>query len=125
MASEPTGPYDSGEEVAGHSASRRREGATGIRVCPTASVVGASSPCRSPSVVVDSSERTIDTFLITNYYAGYYVVVSKNTDTGESSIHQVTLIHDGSSNAYLNVDPSITTSGGTNQLNFSQLNQKT
>ena len=71
------------------------------------------------SVVVDSSERTIDTFLITNYYAGYYVVVSKNTDTGESSIHQVTLIHDGSSNAYLNVDPSITTSGGTNQLNFS------
>ena len=70
------------------------------------------------STVVDSSETTIDTFLTTNYYAGYYVVVSKNTDTNESSIHQVTLIHDGSNNAYLNSDPSITTGGGTEQLNF-------
>jgi len=71
------------------------------------------------SVVIGSAEQTIDSFLITNYYAGFYVIVSKNTDTGESSIHQVNLIHNGSTNVYLNADPSITTSGGTNQLNFS------
>lgn len=68
------------------------------------------------STEVSSGATLIDTFQIEDYTGCHYIVVGYNANEGTGSIHEVTLVSDGT-NSYVTGGPSVNTKN-SNQLSF-------